>query len=298
MIVHITGSVHGDAGHPTIEVPMTRFPLPRLSRPRRLIAAAAAALLVTLGAGLAPGTADAAVPNATEPAYYAVSSPSTTAGSLAADLTRRGYDVLEAPLTDGVPVLATAADAQRLRQRGLSVRYTGPLYQPVPASFRAASDTFYGGYHTSAGHEAHDQAVATAHPDLAVLRTIGQSWLKTQSRGGHDIGALCITKIRPGDCAVSTSGSKPKFTLMAQMHARELATGELAYMWIDYLVGNYGKNTAVTNLMDTTELWVIPIANPDGVDIVSSNSTRPVSQRKNAHDNGCTGTGRGGCRRA
>ncbi len=80
---------------------------------------------------------------------------------------------------------------------------------------------------------------------------------------------------------------------MAQMHARELATGELAYKWIDYLVSNYGTNTAVTQLMNTTELWVIPIANPDGVDIVSSNSTRPVSQRKNAHTNGCSGTGLG-----
>jgi carboxypeptidase T len=273
---------------------MTRFPLPQRSRLRRLFAAGTAVLLILLGAGLAmPGSATAAVPNPTEPAYYDVTSPSTTAGGLAADLTQRGYDVLEGPLTHGVPILATAADAQRLRDRGLLVRYTGPLYQPVSRSFQATGGTFYGGYHTTAGHEAHDQEVTAAHPDLAVLRTIGQSWLKTQGRGGHDIPALCITKIKAGDCALNTSGSKPKFTLMAQMHARELATGELAYMWIDYLVGNYGKNTAVTRLMDTTELWIIPIANPDGVDIVSSNSTRPVSQRKNAHDNGCTGTGLG-----
>jgi murein tripeptide amidase MpaA len=268
---------------------MIRFP-----HMRRLLAVATAPMLVLLGAGLAlPGSATAAVPAPAGPAYYDVTAPSTTAGSLAADLSRRGYDVLEGPLTNGVPILATAADAQLLRQRGLSVRYAGPLHQPVPASFVAAADTYYGGYHTAAGHETHNQAVATAHPDLAVLRTIGQSWLKTQSRGGHDIQALCITKISTGDCAVSTSGTKPKFTLMAQMHARELATGELAYKWIDYLVGNYGTNTAVTKLMDTTELWVIPIANPDGVDIVSSNSTKPVSQRKNAHDNGCTGTGLG-----
>jgi len=80
---------------------------------------------------------------------------------------------------------------------------------------------------------------------------------------------------------------------MAQMHARELSTGELAYMWIDNLVGNYGKNADVTALMDTTETWVIPIANPDGVDIVSSNPTRPVLQRKSAHENGCSGTGIG-----
>lgn len=190
---------------------MTRFPLLR-----RLLAVATAGLLVPLAAG----TANAATPTAIEPAYYAVTSPATTAAGLAADLTQRGYDVLEGPLTAGVPILMTATEAQRLRQRGLSVRYTGPLHQPVAASFVAAAGTYYGGYHTSAGHEAHDQAVATAHPDLVVLRTIGQSWLKTQSRGGHDIQAVCITKIKAGDCAVSTSGSKPKFTLMAQMHAR------------------------------------------------------------------------------
>ncbi|GGK88942.1 M14 family zinc carboxypeptidase [Mangrovihabitans endophyticus] len=274
---------------------MIRFSLFPWSRPRRLIALGAGVLLAALGTGLmTPGGAAAAVPDTTELAYYDVtSSPSTTARWLAADLARRGYDVLEGPLTDGVPILATAADTRRLRGLGLTVRYAGPLYQPVPASVQAAANTFYGGYHTVAGHEAHDQQVATAHPDLAVLRTIGRSWLKSQGRGGHDIQALCITKITSGDCALNTSGSKPKFTLMAQMHARELATGELAYRWIDYLVGNYGTDTAVTRLMDTTELWVIPIANPDGVDIVSSNSTRPVSQRKNAHDNGCTGTGLG-----
>jgi hypothetical protein len=259
-----------------------------------LLAAITAVLLLLLGAGTAlPGSVAASVPDPAEPAYYDVTSPSTAAAGLAADLVRRGYDVLEGPLTHGVPILATTADADQLRHRGLTVRYAGPLHQPVSASLQAASGTYYGGYHTTAGHEAHNQQVAAARPDLVVLRTIGQSWLKTQGRGGHDIQALCITKVQAGNCATNTGGSKPKFTLMAQMHARELATGELAYMWIDYLVSNYGRNADVTRLMDTAELWVIPIANPDGVDIVSSNSTQPVSQRKNAHDNGCSGTGRG-----
>ncbi|GGQ47997.1 M14 family zinc carboxypeptidase [Couchioplanes azureus] len=273
---------------------MTRFTLSRRSRLRSSLAAATALLLALLGAQVtAPGGAAGAVPGPGEPAYYDVTSPSASTGALAGDLVRGGYDVLEGPLTDGVPILATAADAQRLRHRGLTVRYAGPLHQPVPASFRAAAGTYYGGYHTTAGHEAHHQQVATAHPDLVVLRTIGRSWLKTQGRGGHDIQALCITRIQAGDCATNTGGRKPKFTLMAQMHARELATGELAYLWIDHLVTNYGRNADVTRLMDSTELWVVPIANPDGVDIVSSNPTRPVSQRKNAHDNGCSGTGRG-----
>ena len=71
-----------------------------------------------------------------------------------------------------MPVLADAAAVVRLRHLGLSVRYTGPLYQPVSPSLLADPDTYYGGYHTSAGHEAHNRQVSTAHPDLAKLFTV------------------------------------------------------------------------------------------------------------------------------
>lgn len=269
---------------------------PLLSRMVAIGAAAAALLLppaLTGPASAAPGAPAGPGAVTTDPGYYLVTSADRQPAVLAGMLERTGFDVLEGPLDHGVPVLADAAAVARLQHRGLSVQYTGPLYQPVPPSLVADPNTFYGGYHTTVGHEAHNRQVSTAHPDLAKLFTIGQSWLKTQGRGGHDIQALCITKIQQGDCELNNTGRKPKFTLMSQMHARELATGELSYRWIDHLINNYGTDSAVTALMNSTELWVIPIANPDGVDIVASNSTRPVAQRKNAHDNGCSGTGRG-----
>jgi carboxypeptidase T len=101
---------------------------------------------------------------------------------------------------------------------------------------------------------------------------------------------LCITKLTAGDCALNSSGKKPKFVLHTQIRAREIATGEIAYRWIDLLVSSYGEDPEITKLLDTRELWVVPIANPDGVDVVASNSTRPVLQRKNV-DNSA-----GGCR--
>jgi len=274
-----------------IEVLMTPSPQDRRRRRRRTAAAVAVLIALAFPATLAEPAS--AAPATSTPAYYTVTSPRQAPGALATALERQGYDVLEGDLRQGVPILAGSADVAKLRGRGLTVRYDGPLYQPVPASAAVTADTFYGGYHTTTGHEAHNQQVAGAHPDLARLYTIGQSWRKTQGAGGHDIQALCLTKIKAGDCELTTTGAKPKFTLMSQMHARELATGELSYMWIDYLVNNYGVRADVTALMDSTELWVIPIANPDGVDIVASNSTRPVSQRKNAHTNGCSGTGLG-----
>jgi carboxypeptidase T len=202
----------------------------------------------------------------TDPAYYSIRLPAGT--------TLAGYDV------HGRVVVATPAEAATLRSRGVVLTELGKVYHPLPSA-TADGTTFYGGYHTSLGHERHNAAVAAAHPRLVKLYDIGDSWLKTQRRGGHDIQALCITSLQPGDCA---TGSKPRFVLHAQIHAREIATGELAYRWIDLLVGSYGKDPVITRLLDTRELWVVPVANPDGLDLVASRPSRPVLQRKNADD--------------
>ncbi|MFI5692657.1 M14 family zinc carboxypeptidase [Kribbella sp. NPDC051586] len=151
-------------------------------------------------------------------------------------------------------------------------------------AYSSAAVTYYGGYHTTVGHEQHDAAVAAAHPDLVKLYDIGDSWKKANDQGGHDIQALCITKLAAGDCVLNSTGKKPKFVLHAQIHARELATGEIAYKWIDLLVSSYGVDPEITALLDTRELWVVPIANPDGVDVVASNPARPLLQRKNVDD--------------
>jgi len=154
-----------------------------------------------------------------------------------------------------------------------------------------AEETYYGGYRTVNAQYAHLAAVAAAHPDLATVSTYGQSWRKTNNRGGYDLRVICITKINAGDCARVTTAPKPRFLLMAQIHAREITTGDVAYRWIDYLVNNYGVVPAVTNLLNTTELWVIPIVNPDGVDIVQQGGNSPFFHRKNGDDVGGTGCG-------
>ncbi|TDD13226.1 peptidase M14 [Kribbella turkmenica] len=217
-------------------------------------------------------------------AYYSLNLP---AGVTVADLVRDGYDIGHGHGSRPT-VVATPAEAARLRERGVVLGKTGDVYQPVPRS-EAGGATYYGGYRTTAGHEQHNADVATAHPELVKLLDIGDSWKKSKGQGGHDIQALCITKQVAGDCALSTAGKKPKFVLHTQIHAREIVTGEIAYRWIDLLVGSYGADREITSLLDTRELWVVPIANPDGVDVVTSDPNRPVLHRKNVDDHA------GGC---
>ena len=257
---------------------------------RRLTASLAGLAAVTLAVtGFTPGSsaAPAPVPSsvaAAKPSYYSLKLP---AGLTVADLVRDGYDISHAHGSRPT-LVATPAEVSKLQDRGVVLGKTGNVYQPVVRS--TAADTFYGGYHTSAGHEQHNAAVASAHPDLVKLYDIGDSWKKTQGKSGHDIQALCITKLATGDCALNSTGKKPKFVLHTQIHARELSTGEIAYKWIDLLVTQYGKDPEITSLVDSRELWVVPMANPDGVDVVASNPNEPVMQRKNLDDStgGCS----------
>lgn len=180
-------------------------------------------------------------------------------------------------------VIGDEALAAEARELGYDPEFLDTVYKDVPVTAQQQG-TYYGGYRTVASYEADLRAIAGANPDLASLHDIGDSWLKTQGRGGHDVYAICLTNIGAGDCETDPNSTKPRFTLMAQMHAREIATGEVAWRWIEKLVNEYGTDAEVTELMDTTEIWVVPIANPDGVDIVASGGNNPVLQRKNANN--------------
>ncbi len=244
------------------------------------IAAGVAALLLA-------GTASAAAGDDT-PVMWSV--PIT--GDQVNQLVAAGFDVAETGGAGVAYVTGTNQTAQALRDLGYRPTEFDTIYKELPAQRSLAAGTFYGGYRTVTSQEQHLSQVASAHPDLATVYDIGDSWLKTKGKGGHDIKAICLTKKKTGDCALSTTSTKPKFTLMSQIHAREISTGELAWRWIDYLVNGYGSDSTATSILDTTEVWVIPIANPDGVDAVASGGNSPKMQRKNEDNShgSCSGT--------
>ncbi|MFI9047468.1 M14 family zinc carboxypeptidase [Streptomyces sp. NPDC053427] len=79
--------------------------------------------------------------------------------------------------------------------------------------------------------------------------------------------------------------------VVSQNHARELTTGEVSWRWIDTLTNDYGKDPDITAPMDSTEMWVVPIPNPDGIDIVAQRGDNPILHRTNADDSQGGGCG-------
>ena len=50
-----------------------------------------------------------------------------------------------------------------------------------------------------------------------------------------------------------------------------------------YVLDNYGTDPEITDLVDTTELWFVPVVNPDGYDFTFTEGNR--LWRKNLRDN-------------
>ena len=208
-------------------------------------------------------------------------------------LVASGADLVEGRGADYLLVVGEDTVAAALRAKGFRVTEdrrlakiapTGRVMGPNgPATALAA--TFYGGYRTVDEQYAHLASVAAAYPGLATTVDYGDSWRKTKGLAtGNDLMAICLTNRQAGDCQLSPTSSKPRAVIMAAIHARELQTSELAWRLIDTLTGEYSTNPDIALLMDTTEVWIVPVVNPDGREIVETGGNSPYLQRKNAND--------------
>lgn len=264
-----------------------RSPMRALCRAGVFAAMVRAASLALLTGGAVSG-ADATSPStpppaAAEPIVVArVDFPDReTLAALAARL-----DLWEAHPEKGYLVAALQLkELEALRRAGhrvevlpdLTTRYNQPL---APGVAQAAGIPGYPCYRTVAETFADMARLATAYPSLVRWVDIGDSWDKVKPGGpaGHDLVVLVLSnQQRPGP--------KFRFFLMAEIHARELVTTELALRFAEGLLARHGGDPDVTWLLDYGELHLLPLSNPDG----RLFAEQGLLWRKNTDaDDGCT----------
>ena len=189
------------------------------------------------------------------------------------------YDALEkVDRQAGFVVLAlTPEDATALKERGYRVELDEEATVAVNAprvrlEERPLGIISYECYRTVEESYASLAQLAHAHPDIASWVDIGDSWDKITRLGppGYDLFALVLTnKARPGP--------KPRFFLMAAIHAREYTTAETATRFGEFLVNGYGTDPDITWMLDYGEVHIVVHSNPDGRKIAEQGHT----QRKN-----------------
>ena len=86
--------------------------------------------------------------------------------------------------------------------------------------------------------------------------------------------------------------NEPKFLYTSSIHGNELTGYVLMLRLIDYLLSNYGSNARVTNIINNMEIWINPLANPDGayaggnntVDSATYNNGNNINLNRNYPD--------------
>ncbi|MHC4445913.1 MAG: M14 family metallopeptidase [Planctomycetota bacterium] len=119
------------------------------------------------------------------------------------------------------------------------------------------------------GIKAQLHKMAATYPHLCQLKTVGHSIQK------RPMLAMRLTNEK-------IKSDKPQVLFVATHHAREWVATEMAMRLIKYLTSSYGSVARVTDLLNTVEVWVIPVGNPDGYQYTF---TTERLWRKNLRDN-------------
>jgi hypothetical protein len=233
-------------------------------------ATACALALVAAAAATAPGhPASAAPPDDTFAVYV---------GNLNADqmeqLRTAGVDTEEsvtpAGATMSVETVLTAGQAQKLVAAGVPL--TAKRTTKAMRAQAAAAPTVFRPYNAPGGLREELAKTAADHPGLVKLVTIGTSLR------GVPIQAVKVTR----GARSEGDGRRPAVLYAGAQHAREWITPEMNRRLMHYVIDGYGTDPRLTRLLNTTELWFLPVANPDGYDFTFTEGNR--LWRKNLRD--------------
>lgn len=107
-------------------------------------------------------------------------------------------------------------------------------------------------YPTYDGYESMMYEFAADYPDICELIELG-----TLASGRK------ILAIRISD-NISSTEVEPEFLYTSSMHGDETTGYVLMLRMIDYILSNYGSDDRVTEIVDNMDIYINPLANPDG----------------------------------
>ncbi len=165
-----------------------------------------------------------------------------------ADLQSRGLDIKTVRGNEAI-VYATAAEREALERAGYSVELLD-IQTGDPSA--AAAKAIPVGYHDWTAVQALLSQFASTYPTLCRVETIGSSG------GGRPILAIRITD-NPG-----SEEAEPEVRLVGAIHGNEVVGVEMSLRFIDYLLSGYASDSRIQALVDSTDIWIVPVMNPDG----------------------------------
>jgi carboxypeptidase T len=178
---------------------------------------------------------------------------------------------------DHAEVVATAnrRAVRRMRRAGFTVERMATVRKRLRA--RAADfPTADSAYHNYAEMTAELAAVANANPTRVQRFSLGTSYQ------GRDIWAVKVSD------NVTVDENEPEVLFTANQHAREHLTVEMALYILNQLMSS---DSRITNIVNSREIWIVPMVNPDGVEYDVATGAYRMWRKNRQPNSGSTAVG-------
>lgn len=170
-------------------------------------------------------------------------------------LVKSDIDIFKLDDKNNVFAYVTVEDYKRLIRSGYQVEQLVDAAKNYADSLWMAtkfSSNPMGQYHTYEELTNELQSFAQRYPDICLLQSIGKSDLKRD---------LWFMKISDN---VAVEEIEPEFKYISSIHGNEPLGMELCLYFIQHLLQHYGQDSRITRLVNETEIWIMPLMNPDG----------------------------------
>jgi len=171
-------------------------------------------------------------------------------------------------------VMATTDEVRAIKAQGYRVTLVKKSEQVAAAGdvSIAAFPPADSGYHTYAEMSSETATATTDYSSIVTRMSLGKSY------EGRELWALKVSD------NVATDEAEPEAIFTCNQHAREHLTVEMCLYLLRELTSKYSSDPRVKAVVDSREIWIVPMVNPDGVEFdVATGSYR--SWRKNRQPN-------------
>jgi len=143
----------------------------------------------------------------------------------------------------------------------------GSTEYQTPVNFEVKPANQFGGFYTYSEALQELDDMAALYPNLITTKSPISNFLtegQTNNSTTPSIGNNPIYWVKISDNPSSTTEGEPEILYSAIHHAREPASLQqlIFYMW--YLLENYDTDPEIKAIVDNTELYFVPVINPDG----------------------------------
>ena len=202
------------------------------------------------------------------------------------ELIKKGYDIASFKPNSFIDIVVTENEENTLKNEGYS-------FITVQTEEQIKKNLIVGktlsGYRTYNDLLTELQQIETNNPAICKLYDIGDTRGKEYANAGNanyndyqqDIWLMKVSD------NVAAEEDEPSVFYFAEHHAREPISLEVNMYILNYLISNYGTDPDVTNWINNTQIWFVPLVNPNGHKVVIDEDD--TWWRKNIRDNNGNG---------